>query len=330
MAGTSVPLLEVAGLARELQQPQTLEQMLERVVDRAALVCKTKHASLRLLDAAGSRLLLGWRAGAPLHEDGAYEFRLGEGLVGWVVQSGQVLRSGNVQSDPRFLVRIDAREPWSSFLGVPLRQDGAVFGALSVAHPLVDAFTEEHEHWMVLIAALAGPALAHARSDRLARLDPATGGLSARGLEAALPPTRRVRAGADGDVHSVCLLDIDGFAGLNRERGTAMGDLVLRTVSQALAGWLRLGDGIVRYGADAFLISLPGVGVQAALRIADRTRRAIAELEMGGTQGALRVTVSVGVAQARTGEARDGLLRRAEDALAAARDRGGNCVQLTL
>ena len=88
-------------LAKELELPQTLEEMLQRVAARTAALCATSNASIWLLDASRTRLLVGCRAGAPFHADPNFEFRLGEGLLGWVAQHSRVLSPGDAPRDPR-------------------------------------------------------------------------------------------------------------------------------------------------------------------------------------------------------------------------------------
>ena len=81
-------LTQLAELAHALQARMTLEDLLQHIAATAARLTRTPHASLRLLDPTGSRLLAVARAGEPLHLDAAFEFERGEGLLGWIAEHG--------------------------------------------------------------------------------------------------------------------------------------------------------------------------------------------------------------------------------------------------
>ena len=76
-----------------------------------------------------------------------------------------------------------------------------------------------------------------------------TGALRPEALESVFP-----ELGAGGEVAqlSVLLADIDAFKALNQRIGRESGDDVLRAIARTLAGTLRVGDAVVRYGDDEF------------------------------------------------------------------------------
>jgi diguanylate cyclase (GGDEF)-like protein len=315
-------------LASEVQLPLTLEELLQRVVQRAATMTDTKRASIRLLDAARQRLFIGCRAGDPLHEDGFVEFKPGEGLLGWVAQSGKPLRCGNAEADPRFVKRGPTKEPMGSFLGVPLNYQGTCIGVISAVHPDPDHFTEEHEALLRVLAGLCAPHLEVARLARLARLDPLSHTLNPRGIQDAFPD---FVAGDDEDVVSqlsVLVVDVDSLGLINDAWGRAAGDEVLRVVSRVLSSELRAGDSVIRTGEDEFVLVAAGVGLTSASRIAERARAAIMNQAIPVGPNRVQATVSIGVAQRRRGESREALTDRARAALKSARERGTNTVRL--
>jgi diguanylate cyclase (GGDEF)-like protein len=324
MSDPNLPTL--VRLAAEIDLPQTLEELLQRVADRTAAVCGAPTASVRLLDPTRTRLLVGVRAGQPLHRDAGLAFALGQGLIGWIAQHGRPLRTGQAPQDPRFHPRADLDRPFQSFLGVPLTYGRTCIGVISAAHPDADHFTAAHEQALTLVAALCSPHLEVARLARLARVDPLTGTLNQRGLDETLPQS--VAASDLVQVLSLAMVDVDGFRALNEQQGHAAGDAVLRTVGEALAGSLRVGDSVVRYGGDEFLLVLPAVALGSASRVAERVRRVVGETRIRAGAATIQVTVAVGLAQRLRGEPRDALVARAGAALAAARAQGGNCVRL--
>jgi two-component system cell cycle response regulator len=73
---------------------------------------------------------------------------------------------------------------------------------------------------------------------------------------------------------------------------------------------------------------MPETDVTIAAAVAERLRGAVARepFTINSDGRKLSVTISIGVASAATGDDRDRLLSRADDALYAAKNRGRNCV----
>ena len=317
----------IAKLTAELQLRHTLEEVLQLVVDRAAKLLGVKQASIRLLDVTRSRLLVGCRAGAAVHGNALFEFRVGEGLVGWVARENQPLRLGDVSHDPRFVPRADQQRAMESFLAVPLSHESHCIGVLSATHAARDFFTADHEQLLTLLSGLCSPHLEIARLARLQRVDPLTGTLNQLGLDETLPESLgQVELGP----LSLALVDVDGLRHINDRAGQAIGDEALRAISQALAGVLRIGDAVVRYGGDEFLLVTPNVSLTSASRIFERARQAVEETQVQHAGERVRVTVSIGVAERMPDETRAQLIKRATTALEAAKRRGGNSVRVAI
>ena len=84
----------------------------------------------------------------------------------------------------------------------------------------------------------------------------------------------------------------------------------------------------LRYAGEQFLVMLPEVSGPGAVVVAGRIRRAVADTPIEAAGNLMQVTVSLGVA-ARLDEGPesvDGLVARAESALALAKQRGRNRV----
>jgi two-component system, cell cycle response regulator len=120
-------------------------------------------------------------------------------------------------------------------------------------------------------------------------------------------------------------VDVDHFKAINDTHGHEAGDQVLAEVAHRLAGAVRGGDELARWGGDEFVAILPGTDKPGALRAAERLRAAaaVAPIQAAGT--ALDVTVSVGWADWE-GDTPDDLLARADRALYRAKDTGRNQV----
>ena len=147
--------------------------------------------------------------------------------------------------------------------------------------------------------------------------DPLTGLFNRRfiltQLDGAVSAARR-----HGRPLSVAVIDIDHFKAINDRHGHPAGDAVLAGVSAAMRGRLRAEDQLGRLGGEEFLALMPDARREHAAVIAEDAAR------RGRRQRAGRrapVTISVGWAT-WGGEEPDELLRRADDALYAAKAAG--------
>ncbi|MFW5921118.1 MAG: diguanylate cyclase [Polyangiales bacterium] len=124
---------------------------------------------------------------------------------------------------------------------------------------------------------------------------------------------------------SALLVDLDHFKRLNDTYGHAAGDLVLRRAAHAISDSCRTSDVVFRYGGEEFGLALPATDAAGASVVAERIRAAIASLEVAFEGHTLRVTASIGAAEAAPGEVDPlAVLRRADSALYRAKDEGRN------
>jgi len=131
---------------------------------------------------------------------------------------------------------------------------------------------------------------------------------------------------------SVLLLDIDKFKKINDTYGHAAGDLVLQTLTQGVNACIRTSDVQARYGGEEFVVVLPGTDRNGAVLLATRIRRHIESLcctvPAASATAALRFTVSLGVAAFDGQEDSASLVHRADQAMYAAKQLGGNQVSI--
>jgi diguanylate cyclase (GGDEF)-like protein len=171
--------------------------------------------------------------------------------------------------------------------------------------------------------------LQRAELERAASIDPLTG-VSSRG--AILDRLRIEVAEARRYQHpvAVVLLDVDHFGEINSAHGIAGGDAVLREVALRVRLRVRAADAIGRSGSDGLLAVLPHTDEGGAATFADVLRRRIGQRPVSVGEVEVAATLSVGVAVMRPGEDLDfdGLMARAEEALASARGAGGDRIAL--
>lgn len=109
---------------------------------------------------------------------------------------------------------------------------------------------------------------------------------------------------------SVVLIDLDHFKRINDSLGHAVGDVVLRQVSQLLAQGIRESDLAARYGGEEFVLILPQAAARDAARVTVRILERVRRASFAGVPWP--VTFSAGVAQLEEGEPIETLLERAD------------------
>ena len=132
----------------------------------------------------------------------------------------------------------------------------------------------------------------------------------------------------NGRALSVLLADIDHFKNVNDTHGHDGGDAVLKEFSARFKRNTRGIDLACRLGGEEFLIIMPDTDMGRAYQVAERLRAHIAaETFQVNPESRIRVTASVGIATLeRADDTPDILLKRADNALYAAKRNGRNRV----
>jgi diguanylate cyclase (GGDEF)-like protein len=127
---------------------------------------------------------------------------------------------------------------------------------------------------------------------------------------------------ARGGSTGVVIVDLDDFKPVNDRYGHAVGDALLRVVSERLAGCVGPGDLVARLGGDEFAIVLSGPTPELLAGLPGRLARTLdAPIALAGTT--LRVQASLGLAVDHGGVTAVGaLMHDADLAMYADKERG--------
>jgi two-component system, cell cycle response regulator len=137
-----------------------------------------------------------------------------------------------------------------------------------------------------------------------------------------------------GRAISAALVDIDRFKRYNDHFGHPAGDELLRRVATTIAGELRAGDSVYRYGGEEFLVLLDAQPLSMARVVMERIRRAVEALAIPTYPSGV-ITISAGVAERRPNElphqddgrfVDEDWVARADQAMYAAKHQGRNRV----
>lgn len=135
------------------------------------------------------------------------------------------------------------------------------------------------------------------------------------------------RAWRDKQPVALIMLDIDYFKQVNDNHGHMIGDQILVALAKRLKQSARRpSDGVFRYGGEEFAVLLGNTGVSEAAIVADNISTAVSSEPFNTDVGPLSITVSLGisVAEKNVFDVPEQLLKTADDALYAAKERGRN------
>lgn len=124
---------------------------------------------------------------------------------------------------------------------------------------------------------------------------------------------------------SLLLIDIDHFKQFNDTHGHQVGDKVLKHVGETLRAALRRHDFVARFGGEEFAVLLPYTTLDDAMIAVRKSLLGIADSVFEHEGQTLQITASGGLANIQNYEDGESLVRRADEALYAAKHAGRNC-----
>jgi diguanylate cyclase (GGDEF)-like protein len=296
-----------------------IETELKQLIDYTA--CR-----LYFLDAEHQVLLPVTYVGSEVAD---FRLHIGEGLAGWVAETGRSVIVDNTLTDPRVFLSGGRRE--ESMIGAPLIYEGQVQGVITLTMPGVGKFDSDDLRLLEIITGQAAIVIDRARLYGAlvqdAMTDPLTGLYNRRylveRLREELSRSERHITGL-----SAIMLDIDKFKDVNDQFGHDAGDSVLVDLAAAVRNIVRTEDIVARYGGEEYCVLVPNITPDEAEAMAERLWECIQSRLLPITAGATGITVCVGVAHVEAGDVGESLLSRADAAMYAGKRQGGNMIHV--
>ena len=261
-----------------------------------------------------------------------FSFPARDGTVGHVLTTGKYLFTPDYPNSENAMPEfIDAG--LRSNLVLPLPGPAGFVGAIAIswiyrnAGPLTETNLAIAEMFGALIGSAVYREELQSQLEGLSLTDPLTGLPNRRMLMMRLIEAQK-RAVRNQTLLVLAVLDLDGFKMINDRLGHAAGDQKLFQCAAAIRTAIRDIDMLARFGGDEFVVILEDLRSPQEIRaILDRIVRAVDQQVNDG--GAYKVTASLGAAiypiDCREPEA---LLRLADEAMYAAKRKGGNQVHI--
>ena len=143
----------------------SLERVLQQIVDSAREVVGARYAALGVLGPDRQSLTQFVTSGlSEVERERIGELPRGRGLLGLVIREPKPIRSADINRHPKRYGFPPNHPPMKSFLGVPIRSRGEVFGNLYLTEKIgAKEFDVEDEAIAVLLAASTAVAVENAR-----------------------------------------------------------------------------------------------------------------------------------------------------------------------
>lgn len=260
---------------------------------------------------------------------GGAPFTLDGTLAEMAVSDMEERYFSNLRGFRQPLIPGGTQTPASSALILPLAYSEEALGLMALASGRVDALRPRQ---VELLKAFAGQvsmamknSMLHAMVIRKAITDGLTGMFNHRHFMELLNH-EHARYGRTSTPFCLMLLDIDHFKRVNDTYGHQGGDEVLRGVAATIKSALRETDFIGRYGGEEFAAVLVDTLPDGAEALGERIREAVEARVFEHAGHAIRITISIGIAESLPDVTMSELIRRADTALYEAKDSGRNRV----
>lgn len=327
-------LTDVVKTANSILEPR---KVIELIMAKIQQLIPSEAWSMLMVDEERRELVFELALGGKGKEVSAFRVKMGEGIAGWVAQTGEPVIVNDVAKDRRFASRFDSatRFQTRSVLCAPLISRGRTIGVVQVINREHGRFTRADLGILLTLVEPCAIAIENAilfqKTEQLTITDDLTRLFNSRYMN--LYISREIkRCRRHGIPISVIFLDLDGFKNINDHYGHLAGSTTLTEVGQILTECVRESDILARYGGDEFVAVLPETPAAGALVIGERIRKAIEEHVFLSSQGLqARISASIGISaypdHALTPE---GLIQKADQAMYRVKERKKNGIEVAV
>src|SRR4029453_5246526 len=147
-------------LSTQISSSLEMNRLLEQILDLVFQVVRYDAAGIYLVDKRTQWILRQTLRGYDPERDEAVRLKVGKGLIGWCVKTGQGVIVSDVTTDPRY---INARDQTRSEMVAPIRIGSEVIGAFNLESDEQDAYEAEDMELLTAFASQAAVAIERTR-----------------------------------------------------------------------------------------------------------------------------------------------------------------------
>ena len=294
-------------VARALTSKLELEPLLRTIMTKMAEFFGPERWSLLMVDEEQGDLYYALSAGLDAEKVRHFRIKMGEGIAGWVAQTGNPLVVPSVHMD-RHWARFSRQHPelrLKSIACLPIRFGDTTLGVMQLHNSTLDLLPEYSISFLRVLCDYTAIALQNARQldliHRLSITDDCTGLFNSRHLyqqvEEAIGEAGESNVIQIRRHFSLLFLDLDRFKLVNDTHGHLVGSRLLAEIGSLLRRVVGPEHSAFRYGGDEFVVLLRGLDKHEATAAARELRLALKEATFLTGEGlSLRCTASFGLA----------------------------------
>jgi diguanylate cyclase (GGDEF)-like protein len=286
-------------IARVLSSTLSLQDTVAIVTSRIANLVPYSTCVIYLLDSGKTGIRAEYASGLYKELFRGRNFRVGEGITGWVAANHRPMYNTSPLLD-LFFLGSDVAERFKGVAVFPVLKNGESFGAVALYSVDASRYSDEHLRLMEMIMQPVSDALHNALLFENARQTALTD------LLTGLPNMRAFSVHFEREINtanrsqhplSILVIDLDDFKQINDTFGHLVGDRVLIHVAQVVRRQMRECDVIARYAGDEFVALLPMTDQEQAGFVINRIQAAISQFAYETQTGeTVTLTASIGAA----------------------------------
>ena len=325
-------------VARALTSNLELEPLLRVILSLMEEFFGPEQWSLMMIDEETGELYYALSSGLDTEKLVGLRLKPGEGIAGYVAQSGNPLVIPDMEADEewRKFSRAHPELHLHSIACLPIRYGRRTLGVLQLHNSKLDLLPDSSLSFLRVLCDYTAIALENARQVRLVHhlsiTDDCTGLFNARYLYTLLE--QEIAALRDPQVISIrpnfslLFLDLDRFKSVNDTHGHLVGSRLLAEAGGLIKRTLGPDHAGFRYGGDEFVALLRGLDKSAAAEIALRLKHELTSAHFLTCDGMdLQVTASFGLATfPEDGHDLHSIIRAADTMMYKAKADGRNCI----
>ncbi len=294
-------------VARALTSTLELEPLLHTIMTKMAEFFGPERWSLMMVDEETNELYYALSAGMNSEKLETLRVKMGEGVAGWVAETGNPLVVPDVRLDKHWS-RFSRQHPdlnLRSIACLPIRCGERTLGVMQLHNSSLDLLPEYSISFLRVLCDYAAIALQNARHMKmihhLSITDDCTGLFNSRHLYSQLEDL--IAEATDPQVipihshFSIAFLDLDHFKHINDTHGHLVGSRLLAEIGRLLKATIGATNSAFRYGGDEFVALMRGLDKTEATALIKQVRQKLNESEFLTREGlSICVTASFGIA----------------------------------
>ena len=227
----------------------------------------------------------------------------GEGIAGYVSETGKPMVLPDVQNEPRFDRKVDEITGFTtkSIICIPLQTHGRILGVFEIVNVKnISYFESRYLPILTILADYAAIAIENSqyydRIYQMSRTDEYTGLYNARYLHQILDKMI-LEASYSDRTFAVVFVDIDNFKSVVDTAGHLLGSQILKEIGQTISSCLFEQDILIKYGGDEYIIIFPDRGRQEVTALTEKILQTIRQTTYLASEAhPVNITASFGIA----------------------------------